>query len=243
MPLQAYDLIESICSAVPTELASRSSMYVPLDLLSMSIKAKDKGKDTDSEPGVIRKSRIEQKVYLSAAMLTNIIGQIAQRFRVVSASESIMHYKMHGHNESKYVGRAKMSVHANARNVSQGLFAHDLASSLKLSEPGSVSGSGSVSPIRRENSDWKMKRSVSQAISDESCKDDVGLIIRSATEASACLLQLLKITDQLLFSSSRRTMDEVRDTVTFGKFTVQEWMTAAPPGYPLAAVTNSVTSF
>lgn len=240
MPLQAHELIESISSAVPTELASRSSIYVPLDLLSMSIKGKDKSKDTDSDSGMIRKSRIEQQVPLSAAMLTNIIGQIAQRFRVVSASESIMHYKMHGHNENKYVGRTKMSVHAKARNASQGLFAHDLASSLKLSEPGSVSGSGSVSPIRRENSDWKMKRSASQAINEEGCKDDVGLIIRSATEASACLLQLLKITDQLLYSSSRRTMDEVRDTVTFGKFTVQEWMTATPPGHPLAAVTNSV---
>ena len=65
-------------------------------------------------------------------------------------------------------------------------------------------------------------------------------MIRSATEASACLQQLIKITDQLLFSSARRTMDEVKDTVTFGKFTVQEWMTAALPENSTTAATISI---
>ena len=225
MPLHAHDLIEAICSAVPADLASRSTMYLPLDLVSITIKTKDRGRDTDSESGVSRRSRIEQLVPLSAAMLANMTKQITQRFRVASASESIMQYKRHGHNESRHLGSAQPTVHTNARNAPQGFFARDIASSLKLSEP--VSAPAPVPPLRRESSDWKMRSFASQIISDEDCKDDVGLIIRSATEASACLLQLMKITDQLLFSSARRTMDEVNDTVTFGSLTVQEWMAAS----------------
>lgn len=242
MPIQAHDLIESICSAVPVDLASWSSMYLPLDFLSLSIKTKDRGKDTESESGVTRKSRVEQLVPLSAVMLTKMTEQITQRFRVASASESIMHYRMQGHNESRNVRRAQRSVRTNAHNTPDEYFARDLASTLKLSASKAESGLVPVSPILRDSSDWKMRRSTSQLISEGDCKDDVGLIIRSSREASSCLLKLLKITDQLLMSSARRTMDEVGDTVTFGKMTVQEWMTSVLPEISLAAVTISVTS-
>ena len=242
MPIQAHDLIEAICSAVPADLASRSSMYLPLDLPSLSIKTKDRGKDTESESGVTRKSRTEQLVPLSATMLTKMIEQITQRFRVASASESIMHYKMQGPNESRNVRRAHRSVRTNAHNTPDEHFARDLASTLKLSASKADSEVVPVSPIRRDSSNWKMRRSTSQLISEVDCRDDVELIIRSGTEASACLLKLLKITDQLLLSSARRTMDEVGDTVTFGKMTVQEWMTSALPEISLVAVTISVPS-
>ena len=236
MPIQAHDLIEAICSAVPADLASRSSMYLPLDLPSLSMKTKDRGKDSESEPGVTR------KMPLSATMLTKMIEQISQRFRVASASESIMHYKMQGPNKSRNVHRAHRSGRTNAHNTPDEHFARDLASTLKLSASKAESELVPVSPIRRDSSNWKMRRSTSQLISEVDCKDDVGLIIRSGTEASSCLLKLLKITDQLLLSSARRTTDEVGDTVTFGKMTVQEWMTFVLPEISLAAVTISVTS-
>lgn len=235
MPIQAHELIEAICSAVPADLASRSSMYLPLDPLSLSIKTKDRGKDTESESGVTRKRRKELLVPLSAIMLTKMIEQIRQRFRVASASESIMHYNIQAHNESRDVRRALRSERTNVHNTPDEYFARDLASTLKLSAPKAESELVPVSPIRRDSSYSKMRHSTSQVISEGDCKDDVGLIIRSPTEASSCLLELLKMTDQLLLSSARRTMDEVSDTVTFGKMTVQEWMTSVQPEISLSA--------
>lgn len=50
------------------------------------------------------------------------------------------------------------------------------------------------------------------------------LLIKTEREAEKCLLLLRKIADQNLLISLRNTLEQINDVVTYGKMSVQEWI-------------------
>lgn len=233
MPLFASELIDTILAAVPSDLASRSSAFLPLGPPSVAAKIPRGKKDKEEEGS--KKSKKASPLPLSAAMMLSIVEHITQCFGVVSASEAILRCSTQGHVEGRPHRGRRMIATADT-------FARALASS--LIQPGVPQGPGSVSVNSRKDSDEMRKmKSVSKIVSDDEEDRDSGLQIRSETEAAACLLQLRKIADQLLLASLRKTLDEVNDVATYGAMSVQEWMNTAPTEAALVAVTVSGTPF
>jgi hypothetical protein len=232
MPLFASELIDTILMAVPSDLASRSTVFLPLGPPSVAAKVPRGRKDKEDDGS--KKFKKPSPLPLSAAMMLSIAEHITQRFGVVTASEAILRCSTHGHGEGR--------PHRGRRMIPADTFARALASS--LIQPGMPAGPGSVSVnTRKESDELKKMKSFSKIVSDDEEDRDSGLQIRSETEAAACLLQLRKIADQLLLASLRKTLDEVNDVATFGTMSVQEWMNTAPPETTLVAVTVSGTPF
>ena len=224
MPLHASDLVDAITAAVPPDLASTSSVFVPLGAPSTSGKARAT-KEKECEE---KKSKRVSPVPLSAAMLSSIVEHVNQRFRVVAASEAILRCSQgQGHDSWQSRGRAKKPPLES--------FARNLASSLMM--PGDPSSRRDSEETRRNKSALLNKEE------EEEREKEKELQISSEIEASACLLQLRKMADQLLLASLRKALDEVSDVVTYGKMPVQEWMNAAVPEQPLVIVTMNSTPF
>ena len=222
MPLHASDLVDAIAAAVPPDLASSSSVYMPLGAPSTPGKAKA----LKQREGEEKKSKKVSPVPLSSAMLSSMVEHINQRFRVVATSEAILRCSVQG-PDSWQRGRAKKQPVES--------FARSLASSLMI--PGNPSSRRDGEETRRKKSPLLSTREEEE---DRGKERDKELQISAETEASACLLQLRKMADQLLLASLRKVLDEVSDVVTYGKIPVQEWMNAATPESSLCFMANGV---
>ena len=228
MPLHASDLVDAITAAVPPDLASTSSVFVPLGAPSTSGKARA----SKEKEGEDKKSKKVLPVPLSAAMLSSMVEHVNQRFRVVAASEAILRCSQgQGHDSWQSRGRTKKPpVESFARNLANSLMMPGDPSSRRDSEETRRKKSAMLS---REEEEDRGKEKDKERERERAAE----LQISSEIEASACLLQLRKMADQLLLASLRKALDEVSDVVTYGKMPVQEWMNAAVPEQPLVIVT------
>lgn len=143
------------------------------------------------------------------------IRTFSSRFHAVSASENLIRGQtgQTGHNDNRRVSvkknqRKNSTGGLPSENFARGLVSSILSPGSKKSRKASFGGAG-------------LKNS-------EEEEDVLPLEIRSEKEASACLLQLKKTSDQLLLAALRKTLDEVSDVVTYGKTSVQEWMNISP---------------
>ena len=215
MPLLATELIDSIYSAVPPDLASRSSVFFPMAAPitgkaisggGRAVSAAAKLREKASEP-TQRVSIKVPSVPLSAAVLSVMLDHITRRFGAVAASESIVRASTASDGLRKSI-----TSRAKRKGSTGSLMAGEMSSrgsSRKTARKASIGGS-----VRSSE--------------DEDERDSIPLQIQSEKEAVSCLLHLRKTADQLLLASLRRTLDEVSDVVTYGKMSVQEWMNAAP---------------
>lgn len=203
MPLLASELIDSIYLAVPLDLSSRSSVFLPLTV-PVSAKTERGRADTDSESSKKNKAKIHP-VPLSAAALSNMSDHINSKF--MSFTDS-------------YSTSGDCSTSEDRRGSTPSYRKSSLQTLMNALQPGRCrsmkTGTEGIAKLSFDDEE------------EEGEKEIVPLQIKSEEDAISCLLHLRKISDQLLLLALKKTLDEVSDVVTYGKVTVQEWMNASP---------------
>ena len=208
MPLLASELIDSIYLAVPLDLSSRSSVFLPLSV-PVSVKTERGRSDSDSESSKRNRTKTHP-VPLSAAALSSMTDHVTSRFASfaesnITTGEGGTSDERRGSNPCKLKRKSSLQSLMNALQPGR-------------SRSRKTSTEGSVKLNNNNNNDEE----------EEEDKETVPLQIRSEEDATSCLMQLKKTVDQLLLAALRKTLDEVSDVVTYGKVSVQEWMNASP---------------
>ena len=207
MPLLASELIDSIYLAVPLDLSSRSSVFLPLSI-PVSVKTERGRIDSDSESSKRNRTKMHP-VPLSAAALSSMTDHVNSRFASfaesnITTGEGGTSEERRGSNPSKLKRKSSLQSLMNALQPGR-------SRSRKTSTEGSMK-------VTNNNDDEE----------EEEEKETIPLQIKSEEDATSCLLHLKKTVDLLLLAALKKTLDEVSDVVTYGKVSVQEWMSEAP---------------
>mmetsp|Transcript_24072 Transcript_24072/g.23137 ORF Transcript_24072/g.23137 Transcript_24072/m.23137 type:complete len:732 (+) Transcript_24072:2-2197(+) len=227
MPLKASELIESIVAAVPPDLASKSSSFLPLTVPSSSKGGLKISGDIIGEPPLTPLSPMP----LSAVALTTMIDHITKMFHATSQSETPAQSNMPSRSGMSSRSRRKASITepTTPQNELNGAVSPLISRSQSRKElrkgKSQKSRRGSTGLSRdSSNDDFDTRSEDSES---NTVKEDSVLLIKGEKEATSCLLQLRKTIDGLLLSSLRTTQEAVNDVVTYGKMPVQEWMNMA----------------